>query len=281
MILSELIQRSPIRIFEQSINGGLKPGEIGIIASPNGVGKTSVLVQLALDKLMQGKKVIHVSFTQHTHYVPIWYEDIFNEFINSKNLENTAEVKNDLVKNRVLMNFNQDGVTKEQILRSLRAMIIEGGFKADSIIIDGFDFNRAASNSAALGSAAALGSTAALGSDSASGILSGSGIYSDSANTSGIKASFEAVKNFATELGVSVWYSCSVKDDGSQYDNENIPVVLNSFIDFIDVVIILQPKQDFIELSISKDRGSIITKLNTAELAPMRLDPKTLLILEA
>ena len=237
MILDELIQRSPIRIFEKSINGGLKPGEIGIIASPNGVGKTSVLVQLALDKLLQGKKVIHVSFTKQTNYVPLWYEDIFNEFISKKNLENPAEIKNDLVKNRVQMNFNQDGVTKEQILRSLRAMIIDGGFKANAIIIDGFDF-------------------------------------------SGIEQScLENVKTFATEMGVSVWYSCSVKDeqtDGEHsYDKENIPVVVSPFASLLDVVIILQSKPDHVELSISKDRGSIISKSMA-----MKLDPKTLLILE-
>jgi len=238
MILSELVQKSPIRIFEQSIHGGLKAGEIGIIASPNGVGKTSVLVQLALDKLLQGKKVIHVSFTQHTQYVPVWYEDIFDEFINRKNLENAAEIKNDLVKNRVLMNFSQDGVAKTQIIKSLRAMIIEGGFKADSIIIDGFDF-----------------------------------FHTDKDNS--LQANIECVKTFATEMGVSVWYSCSVKDEGQQYDKENIPLVISGFANLIDVVIMLQPKPDHIELSISKDRGSVISKSMA-----MRLDPKTLLILE-
>jgi len=234
MILSELIQRSPIRIFEQSIHGGLKPGEIGVIASPNGVGKTSVLVQLALDKLLQGKKVIHVSFSQHTQYVPIWYEDIFTEFISKKNLENAADIKNDLVKNRVLMTFNQDGISNEQIIKSLRAMIIEGGFKAESIIIDGLDFNRAD------------------------------------------KKSIADFKIFATELGISVWYSCSVKDEGNQYDKENIPLILNGVTDNIDVVIILQPKTDHVELSISKDRDSVISKSKS-----MKLDPRTLLILEA
>ena len=239
MILSELIQRSPIRIFEQSIHGGLKPGEIGVIASPNGVGKTSVLVQLALDKLLQGKKVIHVSFTQHVHYVPVWYEDIFDELISKKNLENAAEVKNELVKNRVLMNFNQDGMTKDQIIRSLRAMIIEGGFKAEAIIIDGFDFSR-------------------TGKDG------------------DLRTSINNVKTFATEMGVSIWYSCSVKDEGQQYDKENIPLVISAFADIVDIVIVLQPKPDHIELSISKDRNSIISKSMA-----MKLDPKTLLILEA
>jgi len=246
MLLNELIQRSPIRIFEQSIQGGLKNGEIGVIASPNGVGKTSVLVQLAMDKLLQGKKVIHVSFThaalasQYKQYVPLWYEDIFSEFTSRKNLENAAEVKNDLVKNRVLMTFNQDGVTREQVLKSLRAMIIDGGFPADSIIIDGLDFSR----------------------------LSKEGVT--------------VVKSFAAELGLSVWYSCTVKDNDPKFNNSSIPAILDEIADSIDIIITLQPKPDYVELSILKDRKSVLPKGGSADqLTAMRLDPKTLLILEA
>jgi len=232
MILSELIQRSPIRILEQSINGGLKPGEIGVIASESGVGKTSVLVQLAMDKLLQAKKVIHVSFVQHTHYVLAWYEDIFNEFISKKNLENAEEVKNELVRNRVLMNFNQDGISKDQIIKSLRAMIVDGGFAAEAIIVDGFDFSRTD------------------------------------------REHIASVRDFAREMGLSVWYSCTVKGEGHQYDKQNIPLALKDLADLIDVVIVLEPKADHIEFSVSKDRNTHDTKAMA-----MRLDPKTLLIL--
>ena len=232
MILSELINRSPIRIFEKSIHGGLKAGEIGIIASENGVGKTSVLVQLALDKLLQGKKVIHVSFIQHAQYVFSWYEDIFGEFINKKNLENADGIKNEVVKNRVLMNFNQDSITNDQIVKSLRAMIVDGGFGADAVIIDGFDFSRAS------------------------------------------RGSIAGVRAFAGELGLSVWYSCTVKDKNSQYDKQKIPLAIRDFTDLIDVVIVLEPRPAHIELSVSKDRDSF-----DAKAMAMRLDPKTLLIL--
>jgi hypothetical protein len=51
--------------------------------------------------------------------------------------------------------------------------------------------------------------------------------------------------------------------------------MFSSFINSIDIVIVLQPKPDHVELSISKDRGSVISKSMA-----MRLDPKTLLILE-
>lgn len=233
MVKQELIQRSPVRVFEKSIHGGLKTGDIGVIASRKGVGKTAVLVQIALDKLFQGKKVIHVSFTQHTDYVIAWYEDIFTEIAKKKNLENAAEVKNELVKNRVLMNFNQDGVTSDQILRSLRAMIVDGGFKADALIIDGYDFSRSTVERIA------------------------------------------GVKKFASELGLEVWYTCTVTGEDPVLDKRNIPLVLKDYLDVLDVVIVLDPKPDFIQFSVSKDRETF--NPNSLDL---KLDTKTLLIAE-
>jgi hypothetical protein len=229
----ELVQRSPVRVFEKSIHGGLKAGEIGVIASQSGIGKTSVLVQIALDKLLQEKKIIHVSFNQHSDYVLSWYEDIFNEFISKKNLENARDVRNEVTKNRVLMNFNQDGISGEQILRGLKAMIVEGGFKAEAIIIDGFDF----------------------------------------AKTD--RDRIVKVKEFAKEQDIEVWYSCTVKGAGQSYDKRNIPFVIKDYTDLIEVIIILEPKSDHIELTVPKDRDTY----NPEHMA-IKLDPKTLLILE-
>jgi len=87
MIKEELLRRSPIRLLEKSIQGGLAAGEMGIVASQRGVGKTSVLVQIALDRLLQGRKVIHVSFVQHRQNVLIWYDDIFEEFTSRKDID--------------------------------------------------------------------------------------------------------------------------------------------------------------------------------------------------
>ena len=233
MLVSELIQRSPVRVFMNSIHGGLKSGELGLIASPSGIGKTSVLVQIALDKLIQGKKVIHVSFTKHTDYVLSWYENIFDEFIKKKNLESEQDVKSDIVKNRVLMKFTQGGVSSEQILRSLRALIKDGGFNAEAIIIDGFDFSMPREGHIA------------------------------------------AVKAFAEEMGLSVWYSCTVSGVEPFYDKRNVPNIVKDCADLFAVIIILDPKPDHIAFTVSQDRDSY----NPESLA-LKLDPKTMLILE-
>jgi len=233
MVKEELIQRSPVRVLMNSIHGGLKSGELGIVASPSGVGKTSVLVQIALDKLLRDKKVIHISFSKHTDYVLSWYEDIFNEFIRKKNLENEQDVKNDIVKNRVLMKFPQGGITSEQIFRSLRALIKDGGFAAEAIIIDGFDFS----------------------------IIE--------------KEHISAIKSFASEMAVSVWYSCNVSGGQPYYDQRNIPLVIKEYADLFEVIVVLDPRQDHITLTVSKARDTY-----NPEQSALRLDPKTLLILE-
>jgi len=233
MVISELVQRSPIRVLDQAIHGGLKAGELGVIAAPSGIGKTSVLVQIGLDKLLQGKKVIHVSFTQHTDYVLVWYKDIFNAFIKKRNLQNEKDVKDEIEKNRVLMKFNQEGLTVDQILKSIRALIKEGGFNADALIVDGLNFSKVTETHIA------------------------------------------ALKAFAAEMGVSIWFSCTVKAEEASYDKRNIPLVIKNYADTFAVIVVLEPKQDNITLTVSRDRDEHIPE----DLA-LKLDPKTLLVLE-
>jgi hypothetical protein len=140
MIKEEFIKRSPLRILEESIHGGLGRGNLGVMASRKGVGKTACLVQIATDKLFQQKPVIHVSYSSRVDHIIGWYEDIFREIAGRLNLESTAEVHDDFIKNRVIMNFNQEGTKTEQVLRSLEAMITHGKFAAETIIVDGYNF---------------------------------------------------------------------------------------------------------------------------------------------
>ncbi len=144
MVRSELVKRSPLRIFEKSIRGGLGKGELGVLASKKGVGKTACLVHIAIDKLLQNKHVIHVSFSAKVDHIISWYEDIFKEIAKKKNLESAVEVHDEIIRNRVIMNFNQLGIETEQILSSVTSMIRDGNFAADTIIFDGYDFKKIA-----------------------------------------------------------------------------------------------------------------------------------------
>ena len=146
MVKSELIKRSPLRILEKSIQGGLGKGNIGILASQKGIGKTACLVHIATDKLLQDKPVIHVSYSSRVDHIINWYEDIFKEIAKKRQLESAVDVHDNIIKNRVIMNFSQDGISTVKVLKSLTAMIEHGKFAADAIIVDGFDFTRSCSD---------------------------------------------------------------------------------------------------------------------------------------
>ena len=143
MIKEELVKRSPLRNLEKFLDGGLGKGNIGVIASKKGIGKTAFLVHIATDKLCSENPVIHVSFSKRTDHIISWYDDIFNEISKKKNLENAIEVYDEIIRKRVIMNFNQQGLDVSRILSSLEAMITSGNFKADTVIVDGLDINEA------------------------------------------------------------------------------------------------------------------------------------------
>jgi KaiC/GvpD/RAD55 family RecA-like ATPase len=88
MIKKELIQRSPIRILEKSIHGGLGKGNLGVFTARKGVGKTACLVHVAVDKLLRDQKVLHISFADDPHHIESCYNQVFNEAARAYGIEN-------------------------------------------------------------------------------------------------------------------------------------------------------------------------------------------------
>lgn len=142
MVRTELTEKSPLRSLEKAVQGGLGKGNIAVIASKEGVGKTACLVHIATDKLMRDKHVIHVSYSNRVDHIVNWYEDIFKEISKKRELENAMEVHDDIIHNRVIMNFNQKGVSVKQVLASVKAMMDNGQTGTDAVIIDGYDFTK-------------------------------------------------------------------------------------------------------------------------------------------
>lgn len=233
MVKEELINRSPLRILENSIHGGLGKGNIGVLASRKGVGKTACLVHIATDKLFRQKPVIHVSYSSRVDYIINWYEDIFREIARTLNLEPTAEVHEEIIKNRVIMNFNQEGTKTEQVLRSLEAMIQYGRFAAETIIVDGYNFIQSSPED------------------------------------------LEKFKDFASKMGLEVWFSASLKGDEPLFDEQGLPNELKRYVDKIDVLITLSSVENLVQLHLVKDHDYP----SPGELK-LGLDPGTLLIAE-
>lgn len=142
MVKSELLKRTPLRILEKATHGGLKPGDVGLFVAPKGTGKTACLTHIATIRLLEGKHVVHLSFSDSTSHIVSWYETIFNEVARLHDLDNAKEVHDETVKNRIIVNFRQDDNPVLRLEKSLALLEESAHFHADRLIVDGFDFKR-------------------------------------------------------------------------------------------------------------------------------------------
>lgn len=142
MAKQELYDRSPIRAFDEATGGGLKAGELGLVTAKKGLGKTSVLVQFGMDSLLNGKQLVHVSFDQHSSNVITWYDGIYTEISKKRTIANASEVKEQILRNRTILNFNQDTFNLEKVVNTLNALKA-GGIAVSGVVIDGVDFKKA------------------------------------------------------------------------------------------------------------------------------------------
>jgi predicted ATP-dependent serine protease len=142
MVKNEIIKRSPIRILEKTTRGGLGKGNIGVIAGKKGLGKTACLVHIATDQLFLGRHVIHLSYSGNIGHIVTWYEDIFQEIAKRYKLDCAMDVHDDIIKNRLVMNFKQADVSVEKIEKNIRALMENGNFSVETIVVDGYNFNK-------------------------------------------------------------------------------------------------------------------------------------------
>src|ERR1700748_1793703 len=96
MYRKEVNERSPMRVFEKSMHGGLGQGNVGLACARHGVGKTAVLVQIALDDLLRDRKVLHISHEHAVDHVRAYYDEIFHDLATVSRLGHPDAAKLDL-----------------------------------------------------------------------------------------------------------------------------------------------------------------------------------------
>ncbi len=232
MVKQELLKKSPLRKFDQSIHGGLSAGEIGVVASRRGIGKTACLVHIATDRLMSGKHVIHVSYAKRTDHIISWYEDIFREISRLRNLENAMDVHDDIVHNRVIMNFSQKGTSVAQVLAGVAAMIDNAQADTEVVVVDGFDFTQASSEDIAAFRAFAAEKKLVLW-------------FTDDYHREDI--------------------------DGPVLNEDGMPANLVPFLDSLDIIVTLKAEKDYLHLYLVKDHQEIHSEDLPLKLDPKSL----------
>jgi len=140
MIKEELLKRSPIRILEKSIHGGLGKGNLGVFVSKKGVGKTACLIHFATDQLLRGKKVLHISFSDDPQHVANWYQQVYEEVAANYKLEEATLIFDELRGSRLILHFKSLASDFAAVENNLDVYVKKGGFRPEMVIVDGVDF---------------------------------------------------------------------------------------------------------------------------------------------
>jgi len=139
----EINERSPVRVLEASIHGGLGTGNIGVVIARHGVGKTAFLVGIALDDLMRGRKVLHVSLGHGSDKVRAFYDEVFMDLARERELEDVWKVRLEIERNRRIHCYLDGTFSIEKLRDTIAFMREHGDFRPDAVTIDGFAFEQA------------------------------------------------------------------------------------------------------------------------------------------
>lgn len=133
--------RSPLRLLEQGLHGGLGPGNLGVVLAGHGVGKTPFLVGVALDELLHGRPVLHVSLEHAVAHVREYYDTVFDELAASTHLEHAAQVRADLERKRHIRVYGHDAFTVAKLREAVK-LAEETNARPAMVLLDEFDLER-------------------------------------------------------------------------------------------------------------------------------------------
>jgi hypothetical protein len=111
---------------------------MGLVMARAGLGKTAILVQFALDCMLLGNKVLHVSIGEGVDKTRAWYDDILSLLTDGEKIESIPEV----MKNRMIMTFKESSFSKAKLVERLDDLVQQNIYKPECLIIDGYDFDR-------------------------------------------------------------------------------------------------------------------------------------------
>lgn len=143
MIKKEMIYRNPLVKLGYDNEDILSTGGFGAVLAYAGVGKTALLVQLALNMMLREHSVLHVSLNDAVSKVDLWYQEIFHDIAEKFGIAEVNEYWDKIQPFRFIMTFKVEGFSAPKLEERLTDLMEQNIFKPHTVIIDGFRFDEA------------------------------------------------------------------------------------------------------------------------------------------
>jgi KaiC/GvpD/RAD55 family RecA-like ATPase len=137
MLKQELILRNPLAHLGFETEDILAAGGFGAVLAHAGVGKTALLVQLALNSMLRNQNVLHVSLNDPVNKVTLWYGELFHHLADQYEATQIKKLWDSMLPHRFIMTFRVESFSVPRLEERLNDLTEQGIFKPKMMIIDG------------------------------------------------------------------------------------------------------------------------------------------------
>jgi len=139
----QMTARNPLRVLDKILAGRPAAGGLGLVLAPAGVGKTAFLVQIGLDSILRGKKVLHIALGQNTDHLQAWYDALFDDLAGSDHDGEVEEMRTAAARNRILQTFTDKSLSPQRLEQTVDLFGKHLDFHPDLLLVDGYDWQAA------------------------------------------------------------------------------------------------------------------------------------------
>ncbi len=136
-----LVMNNPLRVLGLEKKVQEKGAGMGLVMASAGLGKTAILVQIALDSMLWGDKVLHVSIGESFDKTRAWYDDILALMAVGEKSDDFHNTVAEILPNRMIMTFKEAGFSQAKLEERLDDLVQQNIYKPVCLIIDGYDFS--------------------------------------------------------------------------------------------------------------------------------------------
>jgi hypothetical protein len=140
MLKKDLILRNPLRLLGEEEEDIIRPGNFGAVLARHGVGKTAMVIQIALNSLLQQKNVLHISLDEPVGKVTLWYQEMFERLAQQYQVAHVDQLWDAIVPHRFIMTFRAEGFSAPRLEERLTDLTTQNIYVPNMIIIDGLPF---------------------------------------------------------------------------------------------------------------------------------------------